>query len=79
MSKVSRDKKKDELKGKNKPSKKTAEPTKSAQEQIPNFNKCCTCRFRAITKLCVGKNSPKNGQHVPRKQDGCTCYKCKVA
>lgn len=78
MSKMSRDKKKDAAKNK----KTTEQPTekaetKSAIEQLPNYGKCCTCRFRNVEKLCVGKNSPKNGNYVARKLDACSCYKCK--
>lgn len=81
MSKISRDKKKDALKNKNanadKSQPKEKQATKSAEEQILNYKKCCTCRFRNIEKVCVGKTSPKNGQHVARKLDACQCYKCK--
>lgn len=80
MSKISRDKKKDIAKGK-KPAgrpNENGEPTEMPKSKVLNYGKCITCRFRNHDKVCVGKTSPKNGEHVARKLEACDCYKCKV-
>ena len=87
MSKISRDKKKAEAEGKLKGKKAltaTAKKTKKeapVEEQpkssIPNFSRCCTCKFYAKFPEGVGHMCKKTKKPTPRKST-CNKYDCKA-